>query len=43
VRKLLDAYGLTERVGATNVYPNARAAIAAYERGAGSEAGAGDG
>jgi SulP family sulfate permease len=43
VRKLLDAYGLTEQVGATNIYPDVRAAIAAYGRGAGSEAGAGDG
>ena len=43
VRKLLDAYGLTEQVGATNIYSDVRAAIAAYGRGAGSEAGAGDG
>ncbi len=30
VRRLLDAYGLTERIGASNLYPTATDAMDAY-------------
>ncbi len=36
VRKLLDAYGLTERIAAANFYDSIQAAAAAFEASEGS-------